>query len=338
MQKIIRVLQPGLLSTIQDLGRTGYQHIALSRGGAMDWRQMILANRLVGNSDSEAGIEITGFGPTLHFPDETLIACTGAPFSVSIRNTKGDRDSLPTHRPVLIKADSIVQWHHAIQGFRCWLAIAGGLRYPEILQSQSSHLAARIGEPALTRGAAIPVGEVSQDRIKKAIPEAFRPLASLYSASRWRLRSSIPKTWPSIHLPVLEGRHLKFLSAIQKNQLLDTTWHISPRSNRQGIRLHGSPVILADIPHILSEPVRQGTVQLPPDGIPILMSCEHQTTGGYPRVLEIPGCFTPLLAQASPDSQIHFKFIDLEEADHAAMKMDQEFEIIKQSIFDRLHP
>lgn len=341
MQKLIQVIHPGLLTTIQDLGRTGYQKIALSRGGAMDWQQMVLANQLVGNPDSDAGIEITGFGPTLHFPDETLIACTGAPFPVTIKIPKGTAIPLPTHRPVLVRANSIIQWHPARRGLRCWLAIAGGLRYPGILGSRSSHLAGRIGESALVKGATIPVGNPGQgilEKFREKILKAETPSSLPYSTCSWSLKPSVPESWPVILIPVLKGRHLCLLSRMQIRQLLDTCWHVHPQSNRQGIRLDGRPVRLASIPHLLSEPVRQGTIQLPPDGLPILMSCEHQTTGGYPRILEIPSCFTHLLAQASPDSQIQFQLTDLVKTDATAIKIHQAFERIRQSIFDKLQP
>lgn len=341
MQKIIQVLHPGLLTTIQDLGRTGFQHIAISCGGAMDPRQMILANQLVGNLDTDAGMEITGYGPTLHFPNDTLIACTGAECSVSIRSHSGDKKHLPTHRPVLIQANSTVEWHHTRLGFRCWIAVAGGLQFPKILHSRSSHLAAGIGKPILARGDKIPLGEANPDTLHEiltALQKTGLTLGSPYSAGRWRLKASTPESWPIIHLPVLKGRHFSLLSDIQAERTLQTLWHIDPQSNRQGIRLNGPPVLLTGTAHIPSEPVRQGTVQLPPDGFPILLSCEHQTTGGYPRILEIPGCFTHLLAHVSPSSRIRFRLTSLDEVDTAAIKMNQEWKRIRQSLSDRLQP
>ena len=130
-EKIV-ITKPGMLTTVQDLGREGFLGDALSRGGALDTKQMIYANLLVGNEETDAGLEITGLGPSIHFPQSTCIAVCGATINASLLFANGKRNSLPLNRPVIAPAGSTVQLSECRFGFRVWMAFAGGLDTPTL--------------------------------------------------------------------------------------------------------------------------------------------------------------------------------------------------------------
>lgn len=151
----------------------------------------------------------------------------------------------------------------------------------------------------------------------------------------WLMADDLPRHWPRLELPVLAGRHLSRLSTQAHDALFNQTWTVSPQSNRQGLRLQGSPITdAAALPQLASEPVSFGTVQLPPGGEPVVLLCEHQTTGGYPRVLEVASAAEPLLAQAGAGCRVQLRLIGLEEADRLAaeqaMVHAQRLEAIRQ--------
>lgn len=328
----IRILSSGLLTTIQDGGRHGRLHMALSRAGAMDPHALALANCLVGNAPNDAGLEFTGSGPTLFFERETCVAITGGVMPARM-TAKGESTSvdLPSHRPVRIAAGTTVRWAACTSGFRVWLAIAGGIDSDCVLDSRSSHLAAEIGPSRLQKDDVLSVGTESERavQIRQALARA-----GLISP-RWAVPSSIASTWPVLEIAAIEGRHFNMLSAEDRKRLFDQAWIVSTRSNRQGLSLEGTP-LKAPTAQLASEPVREGTVQLPPSGEPIILLAEHQSTGGYPRVLEVPLCMREHLAQAGPPARVVFRLIRLEEADLLARKAKESSDRLQESIESKL--
>ncbi len=345
----IKILKTGLLTTVQDQGRVGLLHMALSRAGAMDPEQMRLANRLVGNDADAAGLEFTGLGPTIFFAQTSCIALTGGLMDAVISigdDPKGHR--LPTHRPVMIPAHSTVRFGACNAGFRAWLAIAGGLEFTPILGSRSQHLAAEIGPPRIAAGAELSLGPGAAHAIARvtraldADPQATevtlgsgRSTISLRS-TRWSVPTSLPLSWPVLELSALPGRHFELLSAADRQLLLGQTWKVSARSNRQGLGLEGEAIGTQQFSNLQSEPVREGTVQLPPAGRPFVLLAEHQSTGGYPRVLEVIGGMSAELAQAGPSARIVFKLVDLAAADRLRDVRKREHEATMDSIRSKL--
>lgn len=330
------VKRPGLLTSIQDQGRPGLLHAALSRGGAMDPMQMALANRLVGNPIDAAGLEFTGMGPTLFFERPAAIAWTGAVMAATWTAADGTKHLVASHRPVLLPAKSLLQFGTCTSGFRCWLAVAGGLEVERLLGSRSQHLAAELGPPRLTANTEISIGP-DADRARRAIAAALdRDLqaveiggvskAARLRSTRWSLRPSVPESWPAIQLACLPGRHLHLLADADRQALMTQAWQVSARSNRQGLGLEGQAMNTAQFSNLQSEPVREGTVQLPPAGVPFILLAEHQSTGGYPRVLEVISAMTSALAQAGPNARIIFKLVDDQEADKLARVQQRSFE------------
>jgi antagonist of KipI len=321
-EAIVEVLKPGLLTTVQDPGRPGQACLALSRGGAMDRGALALANAMVGNAPDEAGLEITGPGPTLRFLCDAWIASVGARHGLTRSGGPegGAASDLPTQRPVFVAAGSVLRWHAPPVGWRSWLAVAGGLALPVVLGSRSTHLAAGIGPGPLAAGMRLALASQAQELarrraatvLRRADPAAGRPWPS------WQAACDLPPDWPAIELPVLAGRHLDLLPEASRRSLLEQDWTVSPQSNRQGMRVQGRALDTRALPQLASEPVSLGTVQLPPSGEPVILLAEHQTTGGYPRILEVASAAEHLLAQAGAGCRIRFRLVGLEEADRLA--------------------
>ncbi len=336
---VIEVIKPGLLDSVQDLGRPGQAAMALSRGGAMDRDAMALANALVGNALDEAVLEMTGPGPELRFCCDAWIACVGAQHRVIRRDTKAsamasakasaNSETVPTHRPVFVAAGSVLRWQAPALGWRSWLAVAGGLSLPQVLGSRSAHLAANLGPGRLLAGDRLALADeaesLSRQRAEKVLGNA--PALSRRAWPSWLIADPLPRGWPIIELPVLAGRHFGALTSRAREALLGQTWTVGPQSNRQGLRLHGQPLDTRALPQLASEPVSVGTVQLPPAGEPVILLAEHQTTGGYPRVLEVASAAAPLLAQAGAGCRVRLHLIGLDEADRLAQRQVREFDL-----------
>lgn len=325
------VRQPGMLTTRQDHGWKNMLHLSLSRGGAMDSDALATANQLVGNPLDACGLEFTGIGPTLFFSEEACLAWTGgvmpATMTVPHRTTT---INLPSHRPVVVPAGATVRWGPCRAGFRCWLALGGGIEAPLLLASRSSHLAAVIGGTLLRKDDPLTLGAPSDctRRLQSTIRSMTDQLA-------WSVSTTVPTRWPVIEIAALPGRHFAQLSEEDQKRLLAQIWTVSSSSNRQGLSLSGERLATV-LPNILSEPVREGTVQLPPSGQPIVLLAEHQSTGGYPRVLEILSTERERLAQAGPNARILFRLVSLEQADRLRASRQRSQDTLRDSIAGKL--
>jgi antagonist of KipI len=328
MGATIEIVRPGLLSTVQDLGRPGRLGMALSQGGALDTSAMRLANTLVGNRASDAVLEITAVGPAIRFPQATAVAWTGADFGFEVHHKGQTTPHRASHRPVVVPAGSLVQWTPPTRGFRAWLACAGGIQPPDVLGSRSSHLAAGLGPARLKGGETLPLGaaaEAQTEAMRRTLssgtgkatqgtPGLNANLSESLYVPRWSIPLQLPSDPRVLTLACFPGRHYDLLSPAQKLQLWQSAYGVHPQSSRQGLRLEAPSIADYRAPTIASEPVRFGTVQLPPEGVPYILLAEHQTTGGYPRVLEVCSSMAPILAQAGPGTRLQFVPTTLEEA------------------------
>jgi antagonist of KipI len=300
----IQVLRPGLLTTVQDLGRHGYQHLGLCPGGAMDPVALALANALVGNAAGEGTLEITVLGPELVFEEDALVALCGAEF----------QGGVPRHRPVLVAAGAKLSIGRAQRGARAYLAVAGGFALDPVLGSRATYLPGRFGGfqgRALRRGDVLPLrGDAA--RISK---ERFLRLKKARGRTvRWHVPPlTLPEHEPVV-LHAMEGPHCAEFDAASQRAFFDATWKIAPESNRMGFRLAGPALVRAGGGEILSGPTCLGTVQVPASGAPIALMADHQTTGGYPRIAEIATADVPCLAQIAPGGTVRFARCDLETA------------------------
>jgi len=310
----LQIVKPGLLTTVQDRGRCGLQHLGVVPSGAMDGVALALANALVGNRSGEAALEITLLGPEVAFGEDALVAFCGAEF-----DARADDRELPLDRPVYIRAGTKLGARRARRGTRAYLAVAGGIAVQPLLGSRSTYLPARFGGiegRALRAGDALPLA-----------PEASKLAAERYArlASRARSRGGLDSVrWsaPALTLPehepivlhAMQGRHSGEFAAEAQRAFFDAVWRVSPDSNRMGFRLSGPTLARPQGGEILSEPTCLGTVQVPANGAPIVLMADHQTTGGYPKIAEVAGADVPRLAQLAPGATLRFARCSLEEA------------------------
>ena len=297
----VKVLRPGLLTTLQDYGRHGFQRVGLCPGGAMDKVSLTLANALVGNALDEAALEMTVIGPEILFEEDTLVAVCGAEF----------QSSFPHNRPVLARKGTRFNVGRATRGARAYLAVAGGFAVEPVLGSRSTYLPGHFGG---LDGRALKHGDVLPLREPQAV-ERFTSLKKTKDGTvKWSARPlTVPDREP-ILVHVIEGQHFPSFDSNSQRAFFDTVWSVAPDSNRMGFRLSGPPLGRPEADEILSGPTCLGSVQVPPSGVPIALMADHQTTGGYPRIAEIASADVARLAQLAPGGKVHFAKCSLEMA------------------------
>lgn len=300
----MRVLRPGLLMTVQDLGRHGHQHVGLCPGGAMDPIAASLANALVGNEPGEAALELTVLGPDLELERDTLVALCGAEFEAN----------LPLNRPVLLEAGTRLAIGRAARGARGYLAVAGGIAVEAVLGSRSTYLPGGfggLGGRTLRRGDVLPLVPDSRDLSRERFGRLKRKSGNTV---RW---SAPPLTVPEhepVVLHVLDGQHFPSFDVASQRAFSDSVWKIGPESNRMGFRFEGPKLARGEDDEILSGPTCLGTVQVPSNGTPIALMADHQTTGGYPKIAEVASADVARLAQLGPGGTVHFARCTLDTA------------------------
>ncbi|GAB6932116.1 5-oxoprolinase subunit C family protein [Calditerricola satsumensis] len=331
----VTVLRPGLLTTVQDLGRTGWQRFGVPVGGAMDPFALRVANALVGNDDGAAAMEITLQGPQLRFDEDALIAVCGADLSPAV-----DGAPLPQWRPVLVQRGSVLAFGRPRWGVRAYLAVAGGWDVPIVLGSRSTDRRAGLGG---VEGRALREG----DRLIAGIPAApaqrlmaalsgrlgRRPLASV----PWRVS---PRAFPAYAaqptVRALRGPEFDAFSPAAQAAFFARPFRVTPQSDRMGYRLAGPALALREPIELVSEGVSAGTVQVPPDGQPIVLLADRQTVGGYPRIACVATVDLPVLAQMPPGATVRFREVSLGEAQALLARREQLLRRLRAAIFRRL--
>jgi len=273
----IRVVSPGFLTTVQDLGRFGWAHFGVSASGAADPLALRAGNLLVGNADNAAALEMTLTGGEFEFERAATIALTGSDFSTD----------LPLWTAVEVKAGQTVRCGPSRSGARCYLCVRGSIGVPKAMGSASVHLMTGVGGRALRKGDILPIGN-----------EAVR---------RPRPCSAVPPFPAAGPLRVTDGPQAAWFAG----ELYQAEYAISEESNRMGLRLRG-PSIPSPAGHMLTEGVPLGAVQVPPDGQPIVLFVEHQTTGGYPKPANVISADFWRLGQLRPRDQVRFERIAME--------------------------
>lgn len=293
-----RVLRPGWLTTVQDLGRPGYQRFGMPVGGAMDPLALRIANRLVGNPDGAAALEMTVQGPELEFDQEAVIALAGADLSPLI-----DGRSVQTGMALAVRRGTRLAFGERRSGARGYLAVAGGLAVPLHLHSRSTHVRSGTGGHAgraLCAGDALacgPPGAGARRWIGQGLPASLTPGYS---------------TAPVVR--IVRGPQAADFSDGACAALVQAAYRLTPHSDRMGYRLFGKPLEVAGSSHLISDAVPLGALQVPPDQQPILMMADRQTTGGYPKIAVVISADLPLAAQLLPGHTLRFRFVELEEA------------------------
>ena len=309
----LRIVRPGLLTTVQDRGRHGLQHIGVVPCGAMDPVALEIANGLVGNSPDEAALEITLLGPEIVCEDDTLVALCGAEMEAQAGGVP-----MPENRPVLLAKGTVLRLRRTTLGSRAYLAVAGGIALPPVLGSRSTYLPAKFGGlqgRQLRAGDSLPlIEDVSSVSLKRYENLGNKKNMSALRTVGWSVPALTLPTRDPLLIHAMEGRHHALFDATARRAFFEATWKMTPDSNRMGFRLAGPVLAREEASEILSEPACLGTVQVPSNGMPIALMADHQTTGGYPKIAEIAAADVPRLAQLSPGGTVQFARCTLEQA------------------------
>ena len=294
----IEVLRPGILTTVQDRGRFGYQKFGVPVSGGMDEIALRVANALVGNTQGAAGLEITAMGPQLRFPADTVVALTGAEVDAAL-----DGRPVPWYTSFRIRAGQVLDVRNCLRGLRAYLAVAGGIDVPVLLGSRSTCLVAGFGGlhgRALVAGDVLPVenpAALLSDLVDREVPLARRPR----HPSSVRLRVVLG---PQDDAFTDEGRHT----------FLESVYRVTPEANRMGYRLDGPRVAHSGAPDIISDWIPLGAVQVPGNGRPIILLADRQTTGGYAKIATVIRPDLSLVTQLRPGDAVSFQAVSVGEA------------------------
>jgi len=299
---MLTVLDPGALTTVQDAGRIGWRRYGIPPSGPMDAAAFVAANRLVGNPAGTAALEITLTGPVLRVWRDCLIAVCGAGFELWAGNL-----AVPTWHAVYLRAGYALRFGKRLNGARAYLAVDGGIDVPPYLGSRSTYLNGGFGGlegRALRAGDQLPLGAgVHTHTISRA--GARRPVPA-------RITTSEP---PSVRIVL--GPQKDYFSAEVIDRFLENSYKVTAAADRMGIRLQGTRLDHAGETGMVSDGIVTGSIQIPPNGRPIVMMVDHQTTGGYPKIATVIQADLPLLAQRLPGDEVRFAQVSLDEAQAA---------------------
>jgi antagonist of KipI len=294
MTGALHVIRPGLQTTVQDLGRWGFQAAGVPVAGPMDPFSHRLANLLVGNPASAALLEITLIGPELEFDAPATIAVCGAEFDITAGGAQ-----VPSGTSVHLPRGTRVQFGRRRAGARAYLAIAGGVQTPPVLRSRATHVVSAMGGfegRALMAGDRVPIQATPA-------PGTVRRASGLTLPASGRAR-----------LRLLPGPQSEWFDAAAHRALTSVSFRVSPRSNRMGYRLEGPPLVRGRSDEAISAPLAFGTVQVPAAGEPILLMADRQTAGGYPQIASVIAAEWPVAGQLAPGDFIEFAFCTRQDA------------------------
>ncbi|MBC7840820.1 MAG: biotin-dependent carboxyltransferase [Gemmatimonadaceae bacterium] len=298
------VRQPGIQTTVQDLGRPAWQHIGVPVGGAMDSQAHTIANLLVGNEANAAALDCAFGGVAVQFEAPALVALAGRDITASLDGTP-----IPPWHAFRALPGTLLVLH---TGCRTTIAVAGGVDVPTELDSRSTSLRGGFGG---WQGRALR----KDDRLTFDDPSPLGARISSHLESRQRIVSdwsaSATIRPPYQAHPVvrfLPGPELALLTAASRDALSHDSFAIAHESDRMGFRLSGPPLALSVHREMLSSGVTAGTIQLPPGGAPIVLMADRQTTGGYPRLGDVIAVDMPLIAQLRPGDSLRFDPVSLD--------------------------
>jgi biotin-dependent carboxylase-like uncharacterized protein len=302
---VFEVLDAGGLTTVQDLGRYGFQRYGVPVSGAMDAFALRVANLLVGNAETDACLELTLAGPQLLCLADTVVAVTGGDLQPRL-----DDGAAPMWEAVPVAAGSVLAFRGQRTGARAYLAVAGGLDVPVVLGSRSTYLRSQIGGiegRALQPGDALPAGRRPGPVEVRRLPHGFLP------------------TYIGSHtVRVVLGPQASAFTRRGVQTLLGSAYSIATESDRMGYRLEGPAVERCAPADIISDGTPAGAVQVPGSGVPIILLADRGTTGGYTKIATVISGDLPRLAQSGPGDRVFFQAVTIEEA-HASLRREAAF-------------
>ena len=289
----LKIIKAGILDSIQDKGRYGYQKYGINPTGAMDLFSCRKANILVNNPEDAAVIELHFPASVFLFEENALITLSGADFSPVVND-----QFIPIGEPVLISKGSVLRFASLVHGSRCYLAVAGGFKLQGWLNSCSTNFKAQIG------------GLNGRRLLINDILDFEKPLPYKTIAQKPELQMA-NIDYSTNEILILPGPEWNWISQKQKDILFDSDYTISSQSDRMGYRLNGNPIYPERKDDLVSSPVSLGTIQLLPDGQMIVLMADRQTTGGYPRIATVITAHHTIIAQKKPGEVLRFKITDI---------------------------
>lgn len=312
----IKILTPGLFSTVQDLGRVGYQDQGFSTAGALDTYALRIGYTLIGNEGP--AIEFTIIGPTIQFLNDNTFVLTGGHFEATLN------DQAISHQTVIfVEKDDELKIGSVVDGARGYILFGNPLEIPKVANSYSTHTRSKIGG---YHGRALKSSDVITCQQNKMYTE--------------RIGLSCPvDTLNQELIHIIEGPQIERFSDEAKQKLVNENFEISEKSDRMGFRLQGENIAPIESADIISEPLALGSIQVPNDGNPIILLNDKQTVGGYTKIATVCAANLPILAQKKPNETIKFEWITVEAATEKLKQKEQEFnkkqkQVLKSPIFD----
>ena len=291
----IQVQTPGLQTTVQDLGRNGFGPLGVSPSGAADPISLRLGNRLVGNVEDAAGLEMLLLGGTLVFPQGAILALAGSDFGAILDDLRIDVGT-----PLEVRPGQTIRLGPTRSGARCYLCVQGGIAVKAFLGSASTHILSGLGGfqgRALRKGDVLRIGSASKDFRRRTIaPRALEHLS------------------PRKVLRVTAGPQVDWFSESSLRSFYAGTYRVGEQSNRMGLRLEGAAVAQQGAGQMITEGVSLGAVQVPAGGTPIIIFVEQQTTGGYPKIANVIAADIHRVGQLRPRDEIRFELVTCDEA------------------------
>ena len=310
----ITVLNPGLLTTVQDQGRIGYQQFGVSVSGVMDPRSASLANILVGNDEKEAVLECTMMGPHLQFNQANCIAITGGDLMPTL-----DGKPIPNYTAVKVEAGQVLKFTMPKSGCRAFIAFAGGLDIPEVMGSRSTYMKAKIGG---VEGRKLAKDDVIGFRAPKAELKNmnFRSMASEF----------VPRKEYTVR--VVLGPQDDYFTDAGIQTFLSEVYSVTAEFDRMGCRLEGAVIQHKEGGDIISDGIAFGAIQVPSSGQPIIMLGDRQTTGGYTKIANVITADFRILAQLKQGDKVRFEKVSVKAAQDALLTQRAALKTIRNAL------
>lgn len=310
----IRILKGGMMTTVQDLGRTGYQSQGFSVAGVMDVRSFKIANLLLDNPENEAVLEFTLIGPTLEFTSATIIAITGGDFQPTING-----EPAPMYTAIYMNKGDILKFGSAVTGSRGYIAFSSYLEIPVVMGSRCTNMKSQIGG---FKGRKLQAGDYMNFRIKRRYLPFFLS------------RHLEPEDFGSDSetLRVVMGPQDSQFSKQGIKTFLTGEYTVTSEFDRMGCRLDGAYIAPKESSDIISDGIAFGSIQVPSHGKPIILLADRQTTGGYAKIATVASVDIPKLVQRKTDHKIHFKAITVQEAQELYKKEMMELDKMRKLI------
>lgn len=308
----LRIIQPGLQTSVQDRGRFGQMHNGVSVSGAMDKLALQMANALLGNPADAAVLEITLTGPTIEFTQAMTVAICGAPFNLTLNDEPRHINS-----SFQVQVGDILTFGALQHGCRAYLAVSAEWELPLVMDSYSTHITAGFGGFA---GRALQAGDVLRCKhCRLATEHNLAAKFSLYFSGRYVIRCTL-------------GIENAWFSDTQQQAFFNQQWQVSSQFNRMGARLQGDALHTDQLPQMLSAGLLPGSVQVPGSGQPIISAMDGQTLGGYPRIAQVVEADLPLIGQLKGGDRLNFVLVEQAQARELKRSQQQQLAAVCQSL------